>query len=179
MTSQPYIRMNPQSSEQLSLQYPFFFMIIQLIPFYYLTAKMASEKESKAREGMKMMGLTDGTYYAALFIFYSIICLLTSAIVTSITATLIFSKVSKTVFFTFSMLYSLSFFGIALIITACLPQKRTSSVAATLFHIVSYYISFTIWNSEAQFALQATLSIFPNTCMSQSIKQFFWQNLNT
>ena len=77
--------MSPESSDQLSRQYPFFFMIIQLIPFYYLTSKISSEKESKAREGMKMMGLTDSTYYLALFIFYMTIAFGTSGIVALIT----------------------------------------------------------------------------------------------
>jgi hypothetical protein len=122
-------------------------MIIQLIPFYYLTLKISSEKENKSREGMKMMGLTDGTYYLALFIFYAVITLFTSGIVAAITTTLIFKKVSVTLFLVFSMIYSLSFFGVALIITALLPTKRSSGVAATLFHIVSYYVSFTMWNS--------------------------------
>ena len=147
MKTQKYIKMNPQSSDQLSRQYPFFFMIIQLIPFYYLVSKISSEKESKSREGMKMMGLTDSTYYLALFIFHFTIAFGTSAIVSAITTTLVFKKVNVYLFMFFSMIYSMSFFGIALIITAFLPTKRSSSVAATLFHIVSYYISFTIWNT--------------------------------
>jgi hypothetical protein len=32
-------------------------MIIFIIPFFFLTSKLASEKETKAKEGMKMMGL--------------------------------------------------------------------------------------------------------------------------
>jgi hypothetical protein len=122
-------------------------MIIQLIPFYYLTSKISSEKESKAREGMKMMGLTDSTYYLALFIFYMTIAILTSGIVAAITCIYVFKKVSVTLFLFFSITYSMSFFGVALVITAFLPTKRSSSVAATLFHIVSYYMSFTLWNS--------------------------------
>jgi len=39
------------------MNFPFFYMIMYLIPFYYLTSKIAQEKESKSREGMKMMGL--------------------------------------------------------------------------------------------------------------------------
>ena len=122
-------------------------MIIYLIPFYYVTSKVAAEKESKSREGMKMMGLNDRTYYLALLIFYFCITFVTSGIVVIMTTTMIFKKVSVTLFMTFSMIYSMSFFGVALIITALLPTKRSSSVAATLFHIVSYYVSFTIWNS--------------------------------
>jgi hypothetical protein len=34
---------------------------------------MANEKESKAKEGMKMMGLTDSTYYISWFITYFMI----------------------------------------------------------------------------------------------------------
>ena len=145
-------------------------MIIQLIPFYYLTSKISSEKESKAREGMKMMGLTDSTYYLALFIFYMTIACVTSGIVAAITCVEVFKKVSVTLFLFFSILYSMSFFGVALVITAFLPTKRSSSVAATLFHIVSYYMSFTLWSSQSHQFIQLGLSIFPNTCMNQSIK---------
>ncbi len=102
---------------------------------------------------MKMMGLTDGTYYLALFIFYTVIATGTSVIVVAITTTLIFKKVSVTLFLFFSIIYSMSFFGVALIITALLPTKRSSSVAATLFHIVSYYVSFTLWNSQAHYGV--------------------------
>jgi hypothetical protein len=40
-------------------------MNIFLLPLYYLVTKLTEEKESKAREGMKMMGLTDDVYYFA------------------------------------------------------------------------------------------------------------------
>lgn len=61
-------------------------MIIYLIPFYYLTSKIAAEKESKAREGMKMMGLTDSTYYLSWLILYSCIATFTSIIITILCA---------------------------------------------------------------------------------------------
>jgi len=48
-------------------------------------SKMASEKESKAKEGMKMMGLNDFTYYVAWFILYLTICIVVSIIVTIMT----------------------------------------------------------------------------------------------
>jgi ATP-binding cassette subfamily A (ABC1) protein 3 len=83
MESVEFMDISPLASQQLSMNFPFFFMIIYLIPFYYLVSKIASEKESKAREGMKMMGLTDGTYYLSWFIFYFGICFTTSLIVAS------------------------------------------------------------------------------------------------
>ena len=60
-------------------------MIIFKIPFFYITSKIASEKESKSKEGMKMMGLNDSTYYLAWFIIYTVISVVTSLIVAIIT----------------------------------------------------------------------------------------------
>lgn len=85
-------------------------MIIQLIPFYYLTSKVASEKESKAKEGMKMMGLMDSTYYLAWFIFYSAISVLTAILVT-IMSFGIFHKVNKFMYFVFCLVYALNLYG--------------------------------------------------------------------
>lgn len=40
-------------------------MCIFMLPLYYMITKLAEEKESKAREGMKMMGLNDKTYFVS------------------------------------------------------------------------------------------------------------------
>ena len=47
------------AAEQLTMIFPFFVMCIYLLPLYYMVTKLAEERESKAREGMKMMGLKD------------------------------------------------------------------------------------------------------------------------
>jgi hypothetical protein len=124
------------------MNFPFFFMIIYLIPFYYLTSKIASEKESKAREGMKMMGLTDSTYYLAWFIHFFLICFTVSIIIVFIAYLAIFKQVNPFLLFLFCMMYSLTLFGWSFAIVAFLPTRRTSGIAATLFHIISFYLSF-------------------------------------
>jgi hypothetical protein len=50
------------------------------------------------------------------------------------------------------------------------PKKKTSSIAATLFHIISYYLSFILKYSDTPQILQYSMSIFPNICMNQIIK---------
>lgn len=118
-------------------------MIIMLIPFYYLVSKIASEKESKAREGMKMMGLNDSTYYISWFIVYSLISILTCTILT-IMSTWIFNNIDRSLYFIFCLCYQISLFGWAFIIVSFLPTKRSSSIAATLFHIITFYLVYTI-----------------------------------
>lgn len=72
--------MEPMAAQNLSLIFPFFIMCIYLLPLYYMVTKLAEEKESRGREGMIMMGLSDGSYFVAWFIFLFCIILFMSLI---------------------------------------------------------------------------------------------------
>lgn len=178
MMAENFEDVSPLALQQLSMNYPFFFMIIQLIPFYYIVSKIASEKESKAREGMKMMGLEDSTYFLSWFLVYFSICF-TTAILISIMSIWIFKNVNLFLFFCFCLFYALTLYGTAFFIVAFIPQKRSSGIAATLWHIVSYYLVFTIADPATPSYVQYALSIFPNICMGQIVKQIFFYNYNT
>ena len=119
-------------------------MIIFKIPYFYITSRIASEKESKAKEGMKMMGLGDFTYYTAWFIFYMSISIVTSLIVTIIAVNRLFINVNPILFFIFCILYSINLFAWAIIIVAFLPTKRSSSIASVLINFITFYMSFII-----------------------------------
>lgn len=117
-------------------------MIIFKIPYFYITSKIASEKESKAKEGMKMMGLRDSTYYLSWFILYMSISIFTSLVVTAISMRGIFIQVNNILFFIFCILYSINLFGWALIIVTFLPTKRSSGIASVLLNFITFYMSF-------------------------------------
>jgi ATP-binding cassette, subfamily A (ABC1), member 3 len=154
-------------------------MIIQLIPFYYLTSKISSEKESKAREGMKMMGLTDDTYYLAWLIVYSIITFVTSIIVTGMCAIGVFDNINMFMFFVMCFLYGMCMYGQAFFIVAFLPSKRSSGIAATLFHIITFYMVFILQDPATPSTALYSFSLLPNICMVELIKQIFFYNYNT
>ena len=145
-------------------------MFIYLIPFYYLTSKIAAEKESKSREGMKMMGLDDSTFFLSWYILFFAISLITSGFVTLIAGAKVFQKVNMGLFFAFCMLYAQTLYGWAFCIVAFLPTKRTSGIAATLFHILSYFMSAILQDPNTSSNLQYGMSFLPNVCMNQMIK---------
>jgi hypothetical protein len=68
-------------------------MIIFMIPMQHFVSTLATEKESKSREGMKMMGLVDSSYQLAGFIFYIIISLIPCIISTIVMTRSIYPKV--------------------------------------------------------------------------------------
>ena len=112
------------------------------MPLYYMVTKIAEEKESRGREGMKMMGLKDETYFVAWFIFFFLI-ILGMSLLTVMTASLqIFPQSSMLLILSFSILYGMTMYGFAFSIVAVFPGKKSSATAASLFHILSYYFGF-------------------------------------
>jgi hypothetical protein len=51
----------------------FFFLLIFLTPMYRMISFIVDEKYSRAREGMKIMGLKDLPYWVSWFLYYIII----------------------------------------------------------------------------------------------------------
>jgi len=88
-------------------------MFTFLIPLYYIVSKLAEEKESKVREGMKMMGLKDGTYYFSWWVFFTIIICVMAFIVALMTAFNVFPKSNPFFLFMLTLLFGSSLFGFA------------------------------------------------------------------
>jgi hypothetical protein len=56
-------RLDEKFGEVIRLLGPFFIVIAYLIPLMLYTYRMVLDKETKVKEGMKIMGLTDGVYF--------------------------------------------------------------------------------------------------------------------
>lgn len=103
------------------MNFPFFFMFTFLIPLYYIVSKLAEEKESKSREGMKMMGLKDSSYFLSWFVFFVFIVLFMSGVITGMVSINVFPNSNKLFVFLLSFFYGMSIFGFSLVIVALLP----------------------------------------------------------
>ena len=119
-------------------------MFTFLIPLYYLVSKLAEEKESKAREGMKMMGLKDTSYYMSWFVFYFMIIVVMSLIICAVSYINVFHKSNQLLIFIMALLYGMSLFGFSVMIVAVLPTVRSSATAASLAHVLTYFIVFAL-----------------------------------
>ena len=59
----------------------FFLFLTYIVPLYRITYRIVNEKETRARESMKMMGLTDSSYWLSWVTFYAFIVTMISVIV--------------------------------------------------------------------------------------------------
>jgi len=117
-------------------------MFTFLIPLYYLVSKLAEEKESKSREGMKMMGLKDFSYFSSWFVFFMIIVIGMCIIITVMLSFNVFLQSNKFLLFILAFFYGMSLFGFSVVIVAILPTQRASATAASLLHIITYFLVF-------------------------------------
>jgi hypothetical protein len=76
-------------------------------------------------------------------------------------------------FFFFNFLYGISLFGFSVVIVALLPTQRGSSLAASLLHVVTFFIVYAIQSPDIASSVKIGLSIFPNVGMALGIFNLF------
>ena len=142
MKTEAHNMMEPMAAQNLSLIFPFFVMCIYLLPLYYMVTKLAEEKEGRSREGMIMMGLKEETYFVAWFLFLGLIIMVMSLIMVCTASLRVFSQSNLFLILAMCILYGLTMFGFSFMIVAIFPTKKSSATAASLVHLLSYYVGF-------------------------------------
>lgn len=115
-------------------------MCIYLLPLYYLTSRLAEEKESKAREGLKMMGLSDKSYYESVFILNLGLQTYTSLLVILVLQAEVFAESSFLLLLAMCLSYGTQAFGFSLAITSVFGSKKASATAASILHLATFYL---------------------------------------
>jgi ATP-binding cassette subfamily A (ABC1) protein 3 len=153
-------------------------MFTFLIPMYYLVSKLAEEKESKSREGMKMMGLKDSSYFLSWWVFFTILVVIMATLITLMVSINVFALSSKALVFLLAFFYGISLFGYSLIIVSILPTVRGSATAATLIHLISYFAVFALKDPDIAAGVKVGMSIFPNIGMTFCIYNLYNSEAN-
>lgn len=95
---------------------PFFMLLMYILPVYRLISNIVAEKESKARESMKMMGLTDSSYWLSWFSYYFLVVTIISVLCVIILSPTVFTNSDKGIIFLYFWVYGLSLFGFCLLL---------------------------------------------------------------
>lgn len=93
----------------------FCLFIMYIPPIFRTTYRIVSEKESRVKESMRMMGLKDMPYWLSWLTYYSLLNLAMTSIVTVILYTKVMSKTSAWILFLYIWLFGQSLFGMILV----------------------------------------------------------------
>jgi len=117
----PYFTVD-QFLDVLAGSLAFFFLLTFFTPMYRLISFVVDEKSSRAREGMKIMGLRDSPYWLSWFLYYLIVVTIISVCAAGILKINIFLNTSYTLLFFFFWLYGFSLFSLAVLITCFIER---------------------------------------------------------
>ena len=121
---------------------------------------MVLEKEIKVKEGMKMMGLTDGIYFLSYFIQYIILSIIDSIIISG-SFLLLFTKIPFVVLFFMFFLISLSIFSMAFCFQSFIEKTKESLILSLLMCFAVFFFYMLVISENANYSLKVALSLFP------------------
>ncbi len=139
---------------------PFFIIVAYMGNLCIYVYRMVLEKETKAKEGMKIMGLTEGIYFLSYFIQFTVISLVTSAI-NALIFLLLFTRIPFLVFFLIFFLFSLNIFALAFFFQSFIDKAKESLILSILIYFVMFFLSLLALEDTASYQLKVGLSVFP------------------
>ena len=169
MVALPYenYRSDPFSSV-IGYFIPFFMVIAYMCPLCLYVYRMVGEKENKSKEGMKIMGLSEGTYFLSYIIQYAIITFIDSVINTFFMS-LLFSRIPSILLFVILYLWALDIFGLIFFFQSFIDKTRVALILSLLIYFVMFFISMACMEEDANKIVKIVLSIFPPVCLELGI----------
>ena len=169
MLPMPYMdyRSDP-FSKAIGYMIPFFIIIAYMCPLCLYVYRMVGEKENKSKEGMKIMGLDEGTYFLSYFIQYVVITFIDSIINTIILA-FIFTKIPFYFIFVILFLWTLDLFAMIFFFQSFIDKTRVALILSLLIYFATYFLSMACMDEGANKALKIVMSIFPPICIELGI----------
>ena len=140
--------------------FSFFLILVYIIPVNRMITRIVNEKESKIRESMLMMGLTDTPYWLSWLAYYTVINSVLTLIVFGILAFNVITNTSKVILFITLWLYGMSLFGFIMFIQAFFSKARTAAIVGTVLYFFSMFIDMLANSITVSEYRKILLSIF-------------------
>jgi len=140
---------------------PLLFILSYIAPVFRIIALVVAEKESKAREGMKMMGLKDSAYWLSWHAQYLVIHLIIALGAAGVASKWVFTYSSYGLCFLLFFLYGFAVYAFALFICAFFYVSKLASIIGCMAYFASYILGELVRRNEVVEAVRIILSIFP------------------
>lgn len=125
------------------------FLVLPLIVvFLRMNSGILTEKEKKIREGMKIMGMQDSSFYLSWITWYMIIYTIISIVVTLILKGTIYKNSNIVLIFVWHWLFSQTLIAQSLFITTFFTNAKLGNIVAMVFFLVMFLFKFIISGSD-------------------------------
>ena len=150
----------------------FFIFISYITAVIKLINRLGTDKETKIRESMQMMGLKDTSYWLSWSIAYVSIYLVIAIFGTLIMAENIFPMTNGGLVFVILFLYGLSCMTFSMLIASIFQTAKSGILVGVLIYFVTYF-SLAGTDETTSWDTKAGLSIFNNCAMDLTLAALF------
>ena len=131
--------------------------------------RIVKEKETKAKEGMKIMGLNELTYFLSNFIIYFIKNIIYSGFITLILS-YAFKKIESSYFFLIYFLYGLVIYALIFFFQSFLERTIIAMLVTLLIYVLMYFFFIVVFQNSINYAAKFIFCIlFPPTALQLGI----------
>ncbi|KAL4490757.1 hypothetical protein ABPG72_021811 [Tetrahymena utriculariae] len=125
------------------------FIVLPMILVYLrMTYGLLIEKEKKIREGMKVMGMSDSSFYASWIIYYLIIYIMCSILVATALKVSIYVSSDWSIIFVWHLLFGISLIFQSLFITTFFTKAQVGNIFAMVFFLFQYMANMILSNDD-------------------------------
>ena len=147
-------------AEAATEMWNFFILFIFLAPLYRFTFNSVNEKETKIREAMKIMGLTDLPYWLSWFTYYITINTIQSVIMLLFLLP-VFENSNKLLVFLYIWLYGMTMFGFGLLIGALFSSGKTAAIVSSMLFFLSSFLMTAVQDQTISETMKTWASFLP------------------
>lgn len=123
---------------------PFVMVLIYVLPIKRILTRIVSEKGSGAKELMKVMGMSETSYWLSWFIYYFAVSLIISIVSTLILSINVFPHSNKFLIFLYFFLYGLSLFGYIVLTSSFFNRPLIASLVGSLFFFFTSFADYIV-----------------------------------
>ena len=123
---------------------PYATLIVFFLPVFRMTYRMVSEKETRIRESMTMMGLTQHAYWISWFLFYMLFNFIISLICSIILGVWLLNHSSFAVIFWYFFTFGMALFGFIIFCQAFWDKARHAAIFTVVFYIATAFTSILV-----------------------------------
>ena len=167
-------------ARNISLLLCFFTIVAYALPLTINIYRIVKEKETRAKEGMKIMGLSELTYFLSYFVIYFVVNLFYS-VVNSLILKNVLSHIEFFYIFLLYFLYGLVIYSLIYFFQSFLERTRIAIIVSLLIYALMFFLFIPVSPSNVVKALKVIFCIlFPPVSLQLGINTIssFEENFN-
>ena len=149
----------------LSALLPLFLLITFIPPVYNLTFKIVREKESRAKETMRIMGMTDFPYWLSWFVYYTLINTVVATISWGILMYNVINYSTPFYLWIFFWLYGEAVFGQIIFLQSLFSSSKYAGIVATVIYFCGILLNTAVSGEDITRTQKLLGSILPQVAL--------------